>query len=185
MRRCSGRETWLRKRTSSGKICAFPPAVAMVRTTSAAPIASPNRVGSIDKLEVEILPRRQGMILPVPLDTGGGASTARADSGGLVYRAPTCRWPWLATDTRTSPSLLKRGPHASAIRLSGVGFRDPRNQTPAKNPNARPATTRPSNPQTSAPQFVASPSQPRESPAPRNRSRPATSERQNAGGSYP
>jgi len=28
----------------SGKICAFPPAVAIVRTTSAAPIASPNRV---------------------------------------------------------------------------------------------------------------------------------------------
>ena len=55
-------------------------------------------------------------------------------------RAPTCRWLWLATDTRTSPSLLKSGPHASAIKLSGVGFTNPRNQTPAKNANARLAT---------------------------------------------
>ena len=61
-----------------------------------------------------------------------------------MYWARTCIWLWLATDTRTSPSLLKRGPHASAIKLSGVGFTNPRNQTPAKNANARPATNRPS-----------------------------------------
>lgn len=60
-----------------------------------------------------------------------------------MYRASTCKWLWLATDTRTSPSLLKRGPHASARKLSGVVFTNPRNQTPAKNANARPATTRP------------------------------------------
>ena len=61
-----------------------------------------------------------------------------------MYWARTCIWLWLATDTRTSPSLLKRGPHASAIMLSGVGFTNPRTQTPAKNANARPAVARPS-----------------------------------------
>src|SRR5207245_5294399 len=44
----------------SGKICAFPPAAAMVRTTS----AGSNRVSKpgneVTKLELEILPRRLG-----------------------------------------------------------------------------------------------------------------------------